>query len=192
MRADYVNGLPNVVRTYNVAIYDVSQAYDVEPLFTQGNREQGYYIQDKWTPTRKLVINYGLRFESNYGWQDATCQPVTVFFTTGRCFDAIKGAPDLKNVLPRFAVVYDVTGDGRTALKFAANRYDQPIQMEFVGRLNPVGAVSDQRQWLPQIPLQRSRPCVDAIGTAISCRRSTSSALRAGSRSDRRRGMPTT
>ena len=150
MRADYVNGLPNVVRTYNVAIYDVSQAYDVEPLFTQGNREQGYYIQDKWTPTRKLVINYGLRYESNYGWQDATCQPVTVFFTTGRCFDAIKGAPDLKNVLPRFAMVYDLMGDGRTALKFAANRYDQPIQMEFVGRLNPVGAVSDQRQWLPQ------------------------------------------
>ena len=24
-------------------------------------------------------------------------------------------------------------------MKFAANRYDQPIQMEFVGRLNPVG-----------------------------------------------------
>jgi hypothetical protein len=41
-------------------------------------------------------------------------------------------------------------GDGRTALKFAANRYDQPIQMEFVGRLNPVGSVSDTRQWLPQ------------------------------------------
>ncbi len=150
MRADYVNGQPNVVRTYNVAIYDPATARDVEPLFTQGNREQGYYIQDKWTPTRKLVINYGVRFESNYGWQDATCQPVTVFFTTGRCFDAVKGAPDLKNVLPRFAIVYDLQGDGRTAIKFAANRYDQPIQMEFVGRLNPVGATSDQRQWLPQ------------------------------------------
>ncbi len=122
----------------------------MQPLFTQGNREQGYYIQDKWTPTRKLVINAGVRFESNYGWQDATCQPVTVFFTTGTCFDAIKGAPDLKNVLPRFAIVYDLNGDGRTAIKFAANRYDQPIQMEFVGRLNPVGATSDQRQWLPQ------------------------------------------
>ena len=150
MRADYRNGQPDLVRTYNVAIYDPATARDVEPLFTQGNREQGYYIQDKWTPTRKLVINFGVRFESNYGWQDATCQPVTVFFTTGRCFDAIKGAPDLKNVLPRFAMVYDVKGDGRTALKFAANRYDQPIQMEFVGRLNPVGSTSDQRQWLPQ------------------------------------------
>ena len=150
MRAVYRSGLPDSVSTYNVAIYDPATARDVEPLFTQGNREQGYYIQDKWTPTRKLVINFGVRFESNYGWQDATCQPVTVFFTTGRCFDAIKGAPDMKNVLPRFAVVYDLKGDGRTALKFAANRYDQPIQMEFVGRLNPVGSTSDQRQWLPQ------------------------------------------
>ena len=150
MRAVYRSGVPDSVNTYNVAIYDPSTARDVEPLFTQGNREQGYYVQDKWTPTRKLVINVGVRFESNYGWQDATCQPVTVFFTTARCFDAIKGAPDLKNVLPRFAIVYDLKGDGRTALKFAANRYDQPIQMEFVGRLNPVGSTSDTRQWLPQ------------------------------------------
>jgi hypothetical protein len=150
MRAVYRNGVPDSVNTYNVAIYEVSQAYDVQPLFTQGNREQGYYIQDKWTPTRKLVINYGVRFESNYGWQEATCQPLTPFFTTPRCFDEINGAPDLKNVLPRFAMVYDLKGDGRTALKFAANRYDQPIQMEFVGRLNPVGSTSDTRQWLPQ------------------------------------------
>ena len=99
MRAEYRSGEPDSVNTYNVAIYDPATARDVEPLFTQGNREQGYYIQDKWTPTRKLVINFGVRFESNYGWQDATCQPVTVFFTTARCFDAIKGAPDLKNVL---------------------------------------------------------------------------------------------
>ena len=82
MRAQYRSGQPELVRTYNVAIYDPATARDVEPLFTQGNREQGYYIQDKWTPTRKLVINFGVRFESNYGWQDATCQPVTVFFTT--------------------------------------------------------------------------------------------------------------
>ena len=175
MRADYRNGQPDLVRTYNVAIYDPATARDVEPLFTQGNREQGYYIQDKWTPTRKLVINFGVRFESNYGWQDATCQPVTVFFATGRCFDAIKGAPDMKNVLPRFAAVYDLKGDGRTALKFAANRYDQPIQMEFVGRLNPVGSTSDQRQWLPQsscgLPTTRGcdrngdlKPQIDELG----------------------------
>ena len=174
MRADYVNGQPNVVRTHNVAIYDPATARDVEPLFTQGNREQGYYIQDKWTPTRKLVINFGVRFESNYGWQDATCQPVTVFFTTGKCFDAIKGAPDLKNVLPRFAIVYDLKGDGRTAIKFAANRYDQPIQMEFVGRLNPVGptataamAAAGEVQEAERAGVRsqrRSRPQLDELG----------------------------
>ena len=86
-----------------------------------------------------------------------------------QCFDAIKGAPDLKNVLPRFAVVYDVQGDGRTAIKFAANRYDQPIQMEFVGRLNPVGAVNDHRQWLAQS--QCNAPtCAAATATATSFR----------------------
>jgi hypothetical protein len=46
--------------------------------------------------------------------------------------------------------VYDLKGDGKTALKFAANRYDQPIQMEFVGRLNPVAGTSDSRAWADQ------------------------------------------
>jgi hypothetical protein len=154
MRAVYRQGVPDSVNTYNVQIAPPSEFKNIKPLFTQHNRETGTYIQDKWTPTKKLTINVGLRFETNYGWQDATCQPTTEIFTTalggGRCFDAIKGQPDLKNTLPRFSAVYDLQGDGRTAIKFAANRYDQPIQMEFVGRLNPVGGTSDTRRWVDQ------------------------------------------
>jgi hypothetical protein len=149
MRAEYKNGVPDQVRTYNVPIYDPAGAKDVATFYTQGNREQGWYIQDKWTPIRKLVINAGIRFESNYGWQNAACQVATVFVQE-QCFPAIKGAPDLKSVLPRFAAVYDLAGDGKTALKFSANRYDQPIQMEFVDRLNPVKSAMDTRQWAAQ------------------------------------------
>ena len=38
-------------------------------------------------------------------------------------------------------------GDGKTALKFSANRYDQPITLQNVLRLNPLGATSDTRLW---------------------------------------------
>jgi hypothetical protein len=71
-------------------------------------------------------------------------------FAGGRCFDRIDGAPDFKDVTPRFAAVYDIRGDGRTALKFAANRYNQPMLMDFVNRLNPIAAVSDSRAWRAQ------------------------------------------
>ena len=49
-------------------------------------------------------------------------------------------------------MVYDLTGDGRTALKFAANRYNQPINISIIERLNPVAignaVTSDQRTWI--------------------------------------------
>ena len=113
------------------------------------DREQGLYIQDRWRPTRKLTLNLGLRYETNYGWMPETCQPQTAFIAA-RCFDPVNGAPDWKAVNPRFSVVYDLMGDGSTALKFAANRYVVPVGVQVVGRVNPVSAVSDTRQWLPQ------------------------------------------
>ncbi len=100
-------------------------------------------------PTRKLTLNLGLRYETNYGWMPETCQPQTEFIAA-RCFDAVDGAPDWKAVNPRFSVVYDLMGDGSTAFKFAANRYVVPVGVQVVGRVNPVSAVSDNRQWLPQ------------------------------------------
>jgi hypothetical protein len=46
--------------------------------------------------------------------------------------------------------VYDLLGDGSTALKFAANRYVVPVGVQVIGRINPVRSTSDNRQWLPQ------------------------------------------
>ncbi len=49
--------------------------------------------------------------------------------------------------MPRFSAIYDLMGDGRTAIKFAASRYDQPINISINQRLNPVGTTSDSRPW---------------------------------------------
>jgi hypothetical protein len=135
MRAVYRNGLPDSVNTYNTPL-----------AFQPWDRDQAFYVQDKWTPVRQLVLNLGLRVETNYGWQPATCQVQTIF-VQAQCFPEIKGAPDFKAVTPRFSAVYDLFGDGRTALKVSANRYDQPINITIVQRLNPVGTVNDTRTW---------------------------------------------
>lgn len=138
MRAIYRDGIPDQVNTYNTPVSSVTL-----------DREQGLYIQDKWRPTRKLTLNLGLRYETNYGWMPATCQEQTQFIAA-QCFDAINGAPDWKAVNPRFSAVYDLAGDGRTALKFAANRYVVPVGVQVVGRINPVRSTNDTRQWRPQ------------------------------------------
>jgi hypothetical protein len=91
------------------------------------------------------VLNLGLRYETSASFQPATCRPDTQFYP-GACFDKIK-APSFKDLSPRFNLVYDLMGDGKTALKFAVNRYNQPINIDVVQRLNPVAIVSDQRTW---------------------------------------------
>lgn len=144
MRAVYRNGRPDSVNTYNVPI--TSTATRIPIAYEPSYRDQGLYIQDKWTPARKLTVNLGLRWESNYGWQPAACQAETVFVRQ-QCFGEITGAPDFKAFAPRVSVVYDIFGDGRTALKFAASRYNQPVTLQNVLRLNPLGATSDTRVW---------------------------------------------
>jgi hypothetical protein len=116
MRAVYTNGIPSSVNTYNVPI---AQSLDEVNTFRYEawDRLQNFYIQDKWTPTRKLTLNLGLRLTDDYGWMPATCLEATIF-VQGRCFDEIQAMPDFTNLSPRFRV-YDVSGDGRTALKFA-------------------------------------------------------------------------
>ena len=142
MRAVYRNGVPDSVNTYNVPITSTSTRIPVS--FEPWDRDQGLYIQDKWTPTRKLTLTLGLRFETDYGWQPASCREATPF-VDAQCFPEIKGYPDFKALVPRVSAVYDLFGDGETALKFSASRYDQPITLSIVQRVNPIATTNDTR-----------------------------------------------
>lgn len=138
MRAVYRSGVPDSVNTYNTPARSIPE-----------NIQQGLYIQDKWRPGRKLTINAGVRLDTNYGWQRAICQDATPF-VAARCIDKMTGLPDWKVVNPRFSLVYDIAGDGRTALKFAANRYVIPVGSSVLDRVNPVFLANDTRPWRPQ------------------------------------------
>jgi hypothetical protein len=135
MRAVYRNGVPDSVNTYNTPTYS-----------DQKDREMAYYVQDRWRPMRRLTMNLGLRAETNYGWMTAACQAQTPF-VNAQCYPALKGFPDWKTVNPRFSAIYDIGGNGKTALKFAANRYITPVGKSIVERVNPIAIVSDTRAW---------------------------------------------
>jgi outer membrane receptor protein involved in Fe transport len=136
MQAVYRSGVPNQVRTYNTPVSSQPQ-----------NIQQGLFVQDKWQAARKLTLNLGVRLDTNYGWQPALCDGGNQF-VTGACFPKISGVPDFKAVNPRFSMIYDLAGDGRTALKFAANRYIVPLGSSLLSRINPIGVASDTRPWI--------------------------------------------
>jgi hypothetical protein len=152
LRANFANGVPTSVNTYLVQVTtsDTTYGADIAELFRYEAVEQGLFVQDRWTPVKKLVLNLGLRFETSSSYQPATCRPVTVFAPEA-CYNKVT-APSFKDVSPRFNLVYDLFGDGRTALKFAANRYNQPLNISIIERLNPVAVgnavTSDQRTWV--------------------------------------------
>jgi hypothetical protein len=142
MRAVFRSGVPDSVNTYNTPAG-----------FEEWDRDQSLYVQDRWTPVSRLTLNVGLRFDTNYGWQPVTCQQTTPFLQ-GQCWPANDGVPDFHAFAPRVSVVYDLSGDGRTALKFNASRFNQPIGMSLAVRVNPngasfgaAGATSDTRAW---------------------------------------------
>src|SRR5262245_37290489 len=138
MRAVYRNGMPDSVNTYNTPTYS-----DMK------DREMAYFVQDRWRPSRKITMNLGLRLETNYGWMNAACQEKNQF-VDAKCYPRVEGYPDWFAANPRFSVIYDVGGDGRTAIKFAANRYITPVGKSIVERINPIAIVSDTRVWRAQ------------------------------------------
>jgi hypothetical protein len=147
LRANFTNGVPTSVNTYLVQVTgsDTTYGADIDELYRFRADDHGLFVQDRWTPFRKLVVNAGLRYETNASFQPASCRPDTQF-APGACYDRTE-APTFKDLSPRFNLVYDLSGDGRTALKFAANRYNQPINISMIERLNPVATVNDQRTW---------------------------------------------
>ncbi len=62
-------------------------------------------------------------------------------------FQRRRELPDLVGLSPRFGAIYDVAGDGKTAIKLTINRNNQPIGVNYMQKVNPVRLVSDTRAW---------------------------------------------
>jgi hypothetical protein len=133
--AVFQNSVPSAVRAYNTPTWSLQRML-----------EHGLFVQDKWTPSHKLTINAGARLDRQTSWQPEACQPQTIFIS-GQCFAAIDNTPDWLDIAPRFAAIYDVFGDGRTAIKFGANRYMLGIGSGTIDLVNPIRTTFDTRSW---------------------------------------------
>jgi hypothetical protein len=87
------------------------------------NRDFGIYAQDSWKLDR-LTLNLGIRWENVVAQVHAGESPAGRW-APARRFEEIRNVPNWKDWAPRFAAVYDLFGNGKTAIKYSLNRYNQ-------------------------------------------------------------------
>ena len=131
--------VPNSVLVYNTPYV---QEEDL-------NYDLGIYGQDQWT-FKRMTINAGLRWEKVNAEVPAQTSPAGRF-VDARQFAATPNVPNQTNIAPRFGLVYDLFGTGKTAVKFSLNRYNASRTTGDANsgaqRYNPLAAASFTLPW---------------------------------------------
>jgi hypothetical protein len=109
------------------------------------NGDIGIYLSDSWRMGR-LTLNPGLRWEY-INAQVLAGQSPAGRFVPERRFDELLNLPNWKNWAPRFAVVYDLFGNAKTALKYGLNRYNRPYWTSIAETYNPLTSRTSTLAW---------------------------------------------
>lgn len=135
--ADFLFGLPFIVTDGNSTNISAKQ------------HAFYFYGQDDWRATRRLTINYGLRYELPYPWFQPDNQSITFIpgfqskiFPQAPSNIAYVGDPGIDQHIvrtqynqfaPRLGFVYDVSGNGRTAIRAGAGLFYDNVNANTVG-----------------------------------------------------------
>jgi hypothetical protein len=134
LELNYQNGVPTSAYIYNTSLR-YSNSMDAF---------WGVYAQDTWT-TKRLTVNLGLRWEQFA----ASIPPETVGqgrFVGNRVYNG-DTFPTWSSVNPRSGVVYDLFGNGKTAVKFSVNKYQSQLTDNYTNAYNPIRVQSATVTW---------------------------------------------
>jgi hypothetical protein len=130
---EFSNGAPNQVRLFNTPTAHNSK---INLL--------GLFVQDAWT-YRRMTLNLGLRVDRSTGWLPEQSK------AAGRYSGAVELPKtevfSMSSAVWRTGVVFDVSGDGRTALKASVSRYAAQIGLNMVQRVHPLQFTNGTRPW---------------------------------------------
>jgi hypothetical protein len=135
----YGNAIQDGLLFYNNRVED-------HPFLTVRTADSlGFFIDDQWSPTKRLTLNLGLRYDrmsTKYGKGK-----VYQFVTNA---EEINGPPaelrdriatdnifDFKTFSPRVGITYQLTSDGKTVVRANYGRYYMPLAVEFLRRFGP-------------------------------------------------------
>lgn len=111
------------------------------------------YVQDTWRITPRMTLSFGVRYEIPWAWYQPNGHAAT--FVRGYQSTVFKNAPanlafvgdpgiprslintDYKNISPRFGLVYDLSGTGKTVIRFGGGTFYDAIPATIVGLTEP-------------------------------------------------------
>jgi hypothetical protein len=121
----YRNDVPSQVIIYNT------------PQSSQSNMDmdRGIFVQDQWTLGR-VTISPGVRFESFRGSVEGRSVGAGRFVPE-RNFQDIPDVPSWNTIAPRLGFAWDVSGDGKTAVKAGWGKYVRAYGTGFADLYDP-------------------------------------------------------
>ncbi len=125
---DFLNGKP------------LRLQYFAQPWYiqTRQHMELGIFAQDAWKIGR-LTLNLGLRYDRiDIGYLEANLKAGP--YVPARQATERSGVPLWSDINPRVGTAIDIFGNGRTALKVSAGRYNQLSRSDLTGRVNPINS----------------------------------------------------
>ena len=138
--ADPANGMSQIMTVMGTPAYGLVFAPVHSKLATTNLHG---YLQDTWTPMKRLTLNLGLRLTHQEGRVPAQNQAegeqtflgVTFNRSVTRAFTPINRT----SLAPRLGLTFDLTGDNKTLLKASYSRYIQANVTDYYAKANPNG-----------------------------------------------------
>ncbi len=145
LRQGYRYGVPYNIRTEN---HTQNTLYDMDSL--------GIYFQDTWTLSNRITLNLGIRGDGYTTYLPAQQNPDSpwcgIFGDTypaycGSAHEQVDDIAGFFNFAPRVGLIYDLKGDGRTAIKANYSRYYTQIGNWIANFVNENGYIYQYRRW---------------------------------------------
>jgi len=104
---------------------DSVQVFDYPNTTSAGEWYNSAYLNDKIALSRKLTLNVGVRYDRYSSFLPEQGNPGTGPFATKNIypFKGSSGFPIYQSLVPRVSAVYDLTGQGRLAVRGSYGRY---------------------------------------------------------------------
>jgi outer membrane receptor protein involved in Fe transport len=134
---------------------------ELNPFLTVRTADSlGFFVDDQWSPTKKLTLNLGLRYDrmtTKYGKgkvYDFVTKPSEINGPPPVVRDraASKNIFDFKTLSPRLGATYQLTDDGKTVLRASYGRFYMPLAVEFLRRFGPDMPLTNLRYQIFMVP----------------------------------------